>query len=419
MRGYGILLTAYAAAFGLLAWSLPPAPLWTDTEYPDAASWATSGDGKTIASFNRTQRVGRLRVLDADTGLLRRNVVFDWHEREHDHYYVDPLSGVGSDAAFVVALNAEGTLAVVSGGARRATLVELGDEGFVRRYAARGDRRPTLGTAFLGADALLVHSGMSKGERTLAAWDFRQDKVRWQLRDCEVFALSGDGQRVATVETPRRRVFLRDANTGDEICECQGLPDWPAGPLRLAFAPDGRSLRVGSKAKSIDSYRDWEVDASSGKLLRGPLADSDEVGFSVYHNKLATVPRWRVAEGRRVPLPKGNPRCWTDDAGGELAHSRIEFFAPDEATPTHWFSRWSQYLHLEQWGAVVSQDGTRMGYENRDWRGVRRFEWHSVPGAADWWFAAGLALLPTALLGFVLWRRGGLRIGPTEEDLRT
>ncbi len=417
MRGYGKLLATFAAAFGLLAWRLPPAPLWTDSEYPEASSWATSADGKTVASFNRTERVARLRVLDADTGLLRRNVVFDWHEREHDHYHADPYGGT-SDRPLAVALNADGTLAAVSGDARRATVVDLGDEGFVRRYAARGDRRPTISTKFLGADGLLLHSGMSKGERTLAAWDFRQDKVRWQLRDCENFALSEDQQRVATIETPRRRVFLRDANTGDELCECQGMPDWPAGELRLAFAPDGRTLRVGSKKMSNHSYPVWEVDASNGLLLRGPLADPDETGFSEFHYLCAVVPRWRVAEGRRVSLPKGNPRRWTDDAPGGLAHSNIEFFAPGAAASTQAFSRWSHYPLLEQWGAVVSHDGTRLGYENRDWRGVRRFEWHAVPGAADWWFAAGLALLPTALLGLVLWRRGGLRIGPTLEELR-
>ena len=191
--------------------------------------------------------------------------------------------------------------------------------------------------------------------------------------------------------------------------EAKDLPDLPADGWSFSFAADGRALQVRQRGQVR-----W-IDADSGKVLGPSMPDPVETGMAD-HRFLVENRAWRIAESPRWTPGVFQPQRWTDRAEGGVAGSSIGLFPHGAATPEHSFPVWTAAGQRRPAGVVVSADGTRMGYENRDHRGERQFEWHAVPGAADWLTAAICALLPTALVGLVSWRRGWLSIVPAEDE---
>jgi RNA polymerase sigma factor (sigma-70 family) len=127
-----------------------------------------------------------------------------------------------------------------------------------------GHRRGLFAMAFSPDGRRLASGGW---ERTVRVWDVAGGKEELAL-SCspgtksqgriDALAFSPDGRLLAACDSAREVVHLWDAGTGKEVRELS-----QAGPVAVAFAPDGKTLAVGGWDGRVGL---WEVAA--GRNLR-------------------------------------------------------------------------------------------------------------------------------------------------------
>jgi WD40 repeat protein/beta-lactamase regulating signal transducer with metallopeptidase domain len=280
-----------------------------------AGALAFTADGKMLAS--RDNEGNTIHFFDVTNGSEVRHVTLR-QEREPGQGIVLMLGGSGSRSAGPgLAFSPDGKLLVAPGpgGGDSGNTLVLIDPAAGKALRKIELPQAVLSLAFSPDGRTLA---TENADRTITLWETASGKQRAHL-----------GKIAATPPRPagggRNVSFVIDGMGG-------GFPE-PAGPVGLAFSPDGRALAVPGSDRSVHV---WDVTA--GKeigLLKGHDGRIDTVTFAPDGKTLAsgatdtTILLWdaagpmkELAKAQAVELPTAEMETiWNDLAGEDAARA--------------------------------------------------------------------------------------------------
>jgi WD40 repeat protein len=171
----------------------------------------------------------------------------------------------------------------------------------------------------------------------------------WQV------ALSPDGKVLASVNRTDHAVHLWDVARGRELHTFAGHR---SGPLAIAFAPDGKTIRTASRdgahSPGARSWAPWSLrrwDARSGKELR---AWTPDLGGEAHWAAFSPCGRFLA-----VGVATGTLRLLDAAAGGEVRHWQL----PTQVVTERWEKkvlRKYPSLGADAFTAAIGPDGDRL-----------------------------------------------------------